>query len=69
MEGFTTRSIGERGQVTLPKKVREKLMIEKGDKIAFIELEQGYLIKKVDEKKLRDFLLIDHKSGYNVEGE
>ncbi len=34
----------ERGQVTIPLEIREKLGLEPGDMIAFIETEQGILI-------------------------
>jgi AbrB family looped-hinge helix DNA binding protein len=35
-----------KGQVTIPKKIREALGIEPGDEIAFEELESGYKIQK-----------------------
>ena len=34
----------ERGQVTIPLEIRQKLGLEPGDMIAFIETEQGILI-------------------------
>jgi antitoxin PrlF len=34
----------ERGQVTIPLEIREKLGLEPGDMIAFVETEQGILI-------------------------
>ncbi len=34
----------ERGQVTIPLEIREKLGLEPGDMIAFIETDQGILI-------------------------
>lgn len=34
----------ERGQVTIPLEIREKLGLEPGDMIAFIETDQGVLI-------------------------
>lgn len=36
--------ISSKGQTTIPAEVREKLGLHTGDRIAFIELEQGYLI-------------------------
>lgn len=33
-----------KGQTTIPVEVREKLGLHTGDRIAFIEMEQGYLI-------------------------
>lgn len=37
-------TLTSKGQVTLPKSVRERLGIETGDRIEFIESEQGFLI-------------------------
>jgi antitoxin PrlF len=37
-------TLTSKGQVTLPKSVRERLGIEAGDRIEFIESEQGFLI-------------------------
>jgi antitoxin PrlF len=36
--------ISSKGQTTIPAEVREKLGLHTGDRIAFIEVEQGYLI-------------------------
>ncbi len=36
--------ISSKGQTTIPAEVREKLGLHTGDRIAFIEIEQGYLI-------------------------
>jgi antitoxin PrlF len=36
--------ISSKGQTTIPVEVREKLGLHAGDRIAFIEIEQGYLI-------------------------
>ena len=36
--------ISSKGQTTIPVEVREKLGLHTGDRIAFIEMEQGYLI-------------------------
>ena len=35
-----------KGQVTIPKRVREELGIEPGDEVAFVETEAGYEIRK-----------------------
>lgn len=59
-------SVGERGQVTLPKDIRDALGLKAGDKVAFVNLDGNYIIKKVDEASLRDFLLIDHKEKYDA---
>jgi AbrB family looped-hinge helix DNA binding protein len=36
-------------QVTLPKEVREKLQVELGDRLLFIETADGFLLKKIDD--------------------
>ena len=36
--------ISSKGQTTIPAEVREKLGLHTGDRIAFIEMDQGYLI-------------------------
>ena len=42
-------TITSQGQISIPKKVREKLHVKKGDKIAFFEDEKGrILVKEVE---------------------
>jgi antitoxin PrlF len=36
--------ISSKGQTTIPAEVRERLGLQTGDRIAFIEVEHGYLI-------------------------
>ena len=38
--------IGERGQVTIPKKIREKYGLTPNMEVSFVEEEQGVLIRK-----------------------
>ena len=42
-------AVTKKYQVTIPKRVREELGIESGDKIAFVKTEDGYKIIKLDE--------------------
>jgi antitoxin PrlF len=37
-------TLTSKGQITLPKSVRERLGVEAGDRIEFIESDQGFLI-------------------------
>jgi antitoxin PrlF len=37
-------TLTSKGQVTLPKSVRERLGVETGDRLEFIESEQGFLV-------------------------
>lgn len=41
--GFES-TITSKGQTTIPAEIREKLGLQTGDRIAFIQMEQGYLI-------------------------
>jgi AbrB family looped-hinge helix DNA binding protein len=38
--------VTEKGQVTIPKEIRERLGIRPGDEVTFEETEEGYLIRK-----------------------
>jgi len=38
--------VTEKGQVTIPKEIREELGIEPGDEITFEETETGYVVRK-----------------------
>jgi AbrB family looped-hinge helix DNA binding protein len=40
--------VQERGQVTIPKDIREELGLEKGDLVTFVETEEGYLLKPAE---------------------
>jgi AbrB family looped-hinge helix DNA binding protein len=41
---MTSATLTSKGQVTLPKSVRERLGVEAGDRLEFIESEQGFLV-------------------------
>lgn len=43
--GEHTRKVGDRGQVTIPKELRDSRGIEGGDEIEFVELDNEILIK------------------------
>lgn len=51
-------SVGEKGQIVIPKKIREDLKITKGTKLIIIEDKDKISIKpiKIDEKHLLMFL-------------
>lgn len=40
--------VQEKGQVTIPQEIREKLGLKKGDLVTFVETEQGIVIKPVE---------------------
>lgn len=60
-----TATILKNNILTIPKKVREAMNINVGDKVMFSEIEGGgFILKKLDEKKMNEFLLIDTKAPY-----
>jgi antitoxin PrlF len=40
--------VQERGQVTIPKEIRERLDLKKGDLVTFVETEEGLIIKPAE---------------------
>jgi AbrB family looped-hinge helix DNA binding protein len=49
--------VTSKGQITIPKAIRERLNLEEGDKVAFIEDESGKIvITKSSLIELREFL-------------
>jgi antitoxin PrlF len=44
--------VTEKGQVTIPKTIREELGIQPGDEVTFEKTEEGYVVRKeVDESR------------------
>lgn len=41
---MASATVTSKGQITLPKSVRERLGIEAGDRLEFVESEQGFLV-------------------------
>jgi AbrB family looped-hinge helix DNA binding protein len=49
------RKVGERGQVTIPKELRERRGIEGGDEVVFVEVDDEIRLKPpTDEERLAD---------------
>ncbi len=42
---MATATLTSKGQITLPKSVRERLGVEAGDRIEFIESEHGFVVR------------------------
>lgn len=54
--------ITSKGQVTIPKEVREKMGIKSGDYIEVRETKEGYMIRKaVDKEKIEKYVGISNK--------
>ncbi|MCY4615555.1 MAG: AbrB/MazE/SpoVT family DNA-binding domain-containing protein [Chloroflexi bacterium] len=66
---MVTAKITSKGQITIPKDVRERLGLRPGDRLAFTEDEDGWHIRKqIDEspfEKWRGFLT--HLEGRDVD--
>lgn len=41
---MASATLSSKGQVTLPKSVRDRLGVEAGDRLEFVESEQGFLV-------------------------
>ncbi len=52
-----------KGQVTIPKKIRESLKLHTGDKIEIIDTEKGEAIIRPISKKVDDIFCKLHKPG------
>ena len=49
-------SMSEKGQVTIPKEIRESLRLKAGDKVVFISKEDQVFIRKAQSKRLSQIL-------------
>ncbi len=50
-----TRKVGDRGQVTIPKELRDRRGIEGGDEVEFVEVNDEIVIKPpTDEERLAE---------------
>ena len=43
--GITSVRVQSKGQVTIPKEIREKLNVQPGDLVVFVETEDGVMVK------------------------
>ncbi len=56
--------VTSKGQVTIPKKLREEMSITTGDYLMIRETKAGYVIEKeVDEEKLKNYVGILNQKG------
>lgn len=60
--------VTSKGQVTIPKKLREEMGINPGDYLEVKEAKEGYVIKKqVDEEKIKDYVGILNRKDISDE--
>lgn len=69
---MSTATMTSKGQLTVPKTIRERLRISTGDRVAFIVNDQGEVVVRSanrDVKELRGLLRVDgrRKSAAKVE--
>jgi len=57
---LSVSSVTSKGQVTIPKEIRDSLGIEKGDRVIFLKDGDVVIFRKVKDEKLSD-LLENHK--------
>ena len=57
---LSVSSVTSKGQVTIPKEIRDSLGITKGDRVLFLKEGDVVIIRKVNDEKLSD-LLESHK--------
>ncbi|MCF7890183.1 AbrB/MazE/SpoVT family DNA-binding domain-containing protein [Candidatus Bipolaricaulota bacterium] len=65
----TTATLTSKGQITIPKEIREKLELKKGDKLALIERDGNVILRKVSLEEIRQKALENYESGNTLSHE
>lgn len=65
----TTATLSSKGQITIPKELREKLDLKQGDKLVLLEEEGNIILRKVSLAELRQQALTHYKSGNTLSHE
>ena len=58
-----TATLTSKGQITIPKEIREKLGLKKGDKLVLIEKDGNVILRKVSLEEIRQKALENYESG------
>jgi len=58
-----TATLTSKGQITIPKELREKLDLKKGDKLVLIEENGNIILRKVSLEEIREKALENYESG------
>jgi antitoxin PrlF len=56
MVEISTSSITTKGQITIPKEIRDRLNLKEGDRVIFLVEEEHATMKKASERKLSEIL-------------
>ena len=64
-----TTTLTSKGQVTIPKELREKLDLQKGDKLVLVEEDDNIILRKMSLEEVRKEALEKYKSGQFVNHE
>jgi len=48
--------VSEKGQVTIPKEIRDSLKLKKGDRVVFLEADETVILRKAKSGKLSETL-------------
>lgn len=67
-----TAKVGRRGQITLPKEVRERLSLQEGQRLAFVITEEGVTLQPMVEtlRDMRGVVTVDGPQDFDaVRGE
>lgn len=59
----TTATLTSKGQITIPKEIREKLELKKGDKLVLVEKDGNVILRKVSLEEIRQKALENYESG------
>jgi AbrB family looped-hinge helix DNA binding protein len=65
----TTVTLTSKGQITIPKEIREKLGLKKGDKLVLLEKDGNVILRKVSLEEIRQKALENYKSGNTLSHE
>ena len=63
-----TAKVGRRGQITLPKEVRERLSLEEGQRLAFVSTEEGVTLLPMTEtlRDMRGVVTVDGPQDFDA---
>jgi AbrB family looped-hinge helix DNA binding protein len=56
MSGVGVSQVSEKGQVTIPKEIRDSLGLKKGDRVVFLEADEKVILRKAKSGKLSEAL-------------